>query len=58
MLQVMARGFNHRVDKQSLVRSSTNDNVSDPSTEKTVRGRTKLKRPRNGRIAILPLGDK
>ncbi|WVZ92546.1 hypothetical protein U9M48_038597 [Paspalum notatum var. saurae] len=56
-LPLKMQSFNHRVDKRALVRNDPNGADSQTPEPKKVRGRNKMHRPRNRRIAIIPEGD-
>jgi hypothetical protein len=52
------QSFNHRVDKRARVNAASENLDRHVPEQKKIRGRNKVNRPRNGRIAIIPEGDK
>jgi hypothetical protein len=52
------QSFNHRTDRRPRSSDVSHDVESQPPAEKRIRGRNKPHKPRCGRIAIIPEGDK
>jgi hypothetical protein len=52
------QSFNHRTDRRPRSSDVSHDIESQPPAGKRIRGRNKLHKPRSGRIAIIPEGDK
>jgi hypothetical protein len=52
------QSFNHRTNRRPRSSDVSHDIESQTPTGKRIRGRNKLHKPRSGRIAIIPEGDK